>query len=217
MNDLTEFRELGLSETTLEALRAKGFEKPSAIQKLAIPGLLTGKRDLIGQAQTGTGKTAAFALPMLETLKRSKKIQALILAPTRELCLQIADEMNSLKGRHDLRIVPLYGGQPIELQLQQLSRGADIIAGTPGRVIDYSRSGALDLSKVEILVIDEADRMLDMGFIPDVKRIVSQMPRKGERQTLLFSATLDESILRLASGWLADPVVLESEPEKNGQ
>ena len=211
MNDLTEFRELGLSETTLEALRAKGFEKPSAIQKLAIPGLLTGKRDLIGQAQTGTGKTAAFALPMLETLKRSKKIQALILAPTRELCLQIADEMNSLKGRHDLRIVPLYGGQPIELQLQQLSRGADIIAGTPGRVMDHLRRGSVTFDALKFAVLDEADEMLDMGFVEEIEEILQLT--NADKRMLMFSATMPDEVRQIAEKFMQEPEILRAEPE----
>ena len=211
MNDLTEFRELGLSETTLEALRAKGFEKPSTIQLLAIPGLLSGSCDLIGQAQTGTGKTAAFALPMLETLKRSKKIQALVLSPTRELCLQIAEEMESLKGRSDLRIAPFYGGQSIDIQFQALKKGVDIAIGTPGRIMDHMRRGSIRFDGLKFAVLDEADEMLDMGFVEDIETILSET--NSDKRMLMFSATMPDEVRQIAEKFMQEPEILRAEPE----
>ena len=211
MNDLTEFRELGLSEITLEALRAKGFEKPSAIQKLAIPGLLSGSHDLIGQAQTGTGKTAAFALPMLETLSRSKKIQALVLSPTRELCLQIAEEMESLKGASDLRIAPFYGGQSIDIQLQTLKKGVDIAIGTPGRIMDHMRRGSIRFDGLKFAVLDEADEMLDMGFVEDIETILAET--NSEKRMLMFSATMPDEVRKIAEKFMQEPEIIRAEPE----
>ena len=145
MSDLDNFRKLGVSEEVLEALRAKGFEAPSPIQALTIPKLLEGAVDLIGQAQTGTGKTAAFGIPVIELCEGGgKKPQALILSPTRELSIQIAEELNSLKGKRKLRIAPFYGGQMIEIQLQRLRDGIDVVIGTPGRIMDLMERGKLD-------------------------------------------------------------------------
>ncbi|MBR2911804.1 MAG: DEAD/DEAH box helicase, partial [Lentisphaeria bacterium] len=192
----------------------------SPIQAMALPELLNG-RDLAGKAQTGTGKTAAFLLAVFTKLlnnplaeRKNAAPRVLILAPTRELAIQIYKDSCQLGVFTGLKSLVVFGGMDHAKQQQSLDCQLDILVGTPGRVIDYSRSRFLDLSRVEVLIIDEADRMLDMGFIPDVKRIVSQLPRRGDRQTLLFSATLDEDILRLSSGWLTDPFVVESEPEK---
>jgi len=215
------FLDLALHETVQFGIQHAGFEYCTPIQEMTLPPLLE-NRDLAGKAQTGTGKTAAFLLASFTRLlnnpppaeRQHATPRMVVMAPTRELAMQIHKDASELGIYTGLNIAVVFGGMDHEKQRAALDCPLDILIGTPGRVIDYSRSGALNLSKVEVLVIDEADRMLDMGFIPDVKRIVSQMPRKGERQTLLFSATLDESILRLASGWLADPVVLESEPEK---
>ncbi len=216
----TRFLDLPLHEDVQFGVQNAEFEYCTPIQAMTLPALLEG-RDLAGKAQTGTGKTAAFLLALFthllnKPLKEHKpgRARALVLAPTRELAMQIHKDAESLGIFTPLHNVVVFGGMDHEKQRRSLSGPIDVVIGTPGRVIDYSRGGDLDLSCVEILVIDEADRMLDMGFIPDVKRIVSQLPRKGERQTLLFSATLDEHILRLASGWLADPVIIESEPEK---
>ena len=200
-------------------VQAAGFKYCTPIQALALPVLLE-KRDLAARAQTGTGKTAAFLLaafsymlnnPLSDRAKKTPRM--LVLAPTRELAVQIHKDAEQLGVYSPLKSVVIFGGMDHEKQRRALDDELDVVIGTPGRVIDYSRSGSLDLSKVEILVIDEADRMLDMGFIPDVKRIVMQLPDREHRQTLMFSATLDESILRLSSGWLADPAVVESEPE----
>ena len=214
------FLDLALHQDVQFSVQAAGFEYCTPIQKLALPALLEG-RDLAARAQTGTGKTAAFLLAsftkLLNTPLEGRKNAApriLVLAPTRELAAQIHSDAEKLGVYTGLNSAVVFGGMDYEKQRRSLDCALDLVIGTPGRVIDYSRSGYLDLSKVEILVIDEADRMLDMGFIPDVKRIVSMLPRKGDRQTLMFSATLDESILRLASGWLADPYVVESEPDQ---
>ncbi len=216
----TRFLDLPLHEDIQFGLQQLNFEYCTPIQALAMPHLLAG-RDLAGKAQTGTGKTAAFlAAAFTNLLNHPRPVAAkpgcprmLVLAPTRELAIQIHKDAEAIGLFAPLKCVVVFGGMDHEKQRRELEREIDVVIGTPGRVIDYSRGGSLDLSRVEILVIDEADRMLDMGFIPDVKRIVSQLPRKGERHTMLFSATLDESILRLSSGWLADPVTVESEPE----
>ena len=182
--------------------------------------MLEGK-DLAGKAQTGTGKTAAFLLaaftkmlanPLAET--RNGRVRMLVLAPTRELAMQIHKDAENLGVFTGLTFRLVFGGMDYEKQRRSLDCPIDVLIGTPGRTIDFLRHGLIDLSKVEILVIDEADRMLDMGFIPDIKRIVASLPRKGERQTSLFSATLEQTVLRLASGWLVDPIILESEPEQ---
>ena len=220
---MTRFIDLPLDKTVQFGIQHAGFEYCTAIQEITMPPLLD-NRDLAGKAQTGTGKTAAFLLASFNKLLKNPLDAAqkrengtprmVVLAPTRELAMQIHKDASQLGIFTPLNIAVVFGGMDHEKQRAALNCQLDVLIGTPGRVIDYSRSGALKLGKVEILVIDEADRMLDMGFIPDVKRIVSQMPPKGKRQTLLFSATLDEKILHLASGWLTEPVVLESEPEK---
>jgi ATP-dependent RNA helicase RhlB len=215
------FLDLALHKEVQYGIQHAGFEYCTPIQEMTLPPLLE-NRDLAGKAQTGTGKTAAFLLASFTRLlnnppaegRKNGTPRMAVLAPTRELAIQIHKDACELGIFTGLNIAVVFGGMDHEKQRTALDCPLDVLIGTPGRVIDFTLSGALDLSKVEILVIDEADRMLDMGFIPDVKRIVSRMPAKGNRQTLLFSATLDESILRLASGWLADPVVLESEPEK---
>lgn len=214
------FLDLPLHEDVQFGIQHAGFEYCTPIQAMTLPVLLEG-RDIAGKAQTGTGKTAAFLLAVFTKLLRNPvenrkpgQPRALVLAPTRELAIQIHKDAESLGLFTSLNNVVVFGGMNHEKQRKSLESIVDVVIGTPGRIIDYSRSGSLDLRKVEILVIDEADRMLDMGFIPDVKRIVAQTPHKEERQTLLFSATLEENILRLASGWLIDPLIIESEPEK---
>lgn len=214
------FLDLPLHSDVQFGVQYAGFNYCTPIQALTLPILLD-NRDLAGKAQTGTGKTAAFLLASFTRLlnnplteQKNGQPRMLVLAPTRELAIQINKDAESLGIFTDLDSSAVFGGIDHEKQRRQLGTKLDLLVGTPGRIIDFMRSGTLDLSKIEILVIDEADRMLDMGFIPDVKRIVSQLPKCGERQTLLFSATLDENILRLSSGWLADPVVIESEPEK---
>ncbi len=216
------FLDLPIHEAVQFGIQHAGFEYCTPIQAMTLPHALS-RRDIAGKAQTGTGKTAAFLIAVFTQLlnnplnKDERKRgcpRALILAPTRELAIQIHKDAEALAVYTGLNCVVVFGGMDHEKQRQMLNADVDVLIGTPGRVIDYSRGSTLDLRRVEVLVIDEADRMLDMGFVPDVKRIVAQLPKKGERQTMLFSATLDDSILRLASGWLVDPVTLESEPEK---
>ena len=217
----TRFLDLDLHLLVKYGIQHAGFEYCTPIQQMSLPPLLE-QRDLAGKAQTGTGKTAAFLLASFTRLlnnplpepRVNAQPRMVVMAPTRELAMQIHKDACELGIFTNLNIAVVFGGMDHETQRRSLDCPLDILVGTPGRLIDYSRSGALDLSQVEILVIDEADRMLDMGFIPDVKRIVSRMPEKGKRQTLLFSATLEDRILTLASGWLADPVIYESEPEK---
>ena len=201
MDNLEKFRALGISECVLEALAQKGFVEPSPIQELTIPMLKNGEKDVVGQAQTGTGKTAAFGIPIIDTLERSENgPQALILSPTRELSIQIADELNSLKGNSPLRIAPFYGGQYIGLQLRKLEEGVDIVIGTPGRIIDLMERGKLNWEALRFAVLDEADEMLDMGFVDDIKQILSQTP--ADKRMLMFSATMPEEILAIAEQFM---------------
>lgn len=202
MTELDDFGSLGLSEETLEAIRAKGFETPSPIQRLTIPVLLEDKNDIIGQAQTGTGKTAAYALPVLEHVEPSAGyVQALVLVPTRELALQVTDEMSSLK-RGKTVVTAIYGGASVGEQLRRLKRGIDIVVGTPGRILDHLGRGTLDLSRLRYLILDEADQMLDLGFIDDVDRIIAHADES--RRLLLFSATMPERISQLAEKYMRD-------------
>ncbi len=203
MEKLEKFKNLGLSDNTLRALKKKGFEEPTPIQEKTIPILLKGECDLIGQAQTGTGKTAAFGLPIIEQIKeKAKQTQVLILAPTRELAIQISDELNSLKGSKKLHIVPIYGGQAIDLQLRSLKKRVDIVVGTPGRIIDHIRRKSMNLKEISHLVLDEADEMLNMGFLEDVEIIMNAT--NEEKRTMLFSATMPKEILRIAKKYMAD-------------
>jgi ATP-dependent RNA helicase RhlE len=211
-----KFRELDLIEPLLRAIRAEGYSSPTPIQELAIPPILDG-RDLQGCAQTGTGKTAAFALPILQRLSARRwrgggscPIRTLVLAPTRELALQIGDSFASY-GRHlDLKHTVIFGGVGQEPQVRALRRGADIVIATPGRLLDLCSQGFVHFEGLEVFVLDEADRMLDMGFIQDVRRIIAKLPRR--RQTLLFSATMPEAVLDLSQKILSDPVYVEATP-----
>ena len=206
-----KFEELGLAETLLRAVGAQGYCSPTKIQAAAIPPILEG-RDVLGCAQTGTGKTAAFALPTLQRLGRAecrvngrgRKIRALVLAPTRELALQIGESFRAYGRYTGVRCAVIYGGVGQAPQVRALNAGVDILVATPGRLLDLMQQGFVDLSHVEVLVLDEADRMLDMGFIHDLRRIVAKVPSR--RQTLLFSATMPAAIRQLADQWLRDPV-----------
>ncbi len=201
MKKLEQFRMLGLSENTLHALEKKGFEEPTPIQQKTIPILLKGEVDIIGQAQTGTGKTAAFGLPILEGIQeKSKTVQALILVPTRELAIQVSEELNSLKGEKNLQIVPIYGGQSMEEQLRRLRKGIDVVVGTPGRILDHLRRKSLRLGNISYLVLDEADEMLNMGFIDDVEEIIKNT--SAQKRMLLFSATMPEKIVHIAKKYM---------------
>jgi ATP-dependent RNA helicase DeaD len=206
------FRVLNLSEPVMRAVIEAGFEAPTPIQEQAIPILLAG-HDLIGQAQTGTGKTAAFALPLAERLDPTARYpQAIILLPTRELCIQVAQETHNLSKHRKLKVVPVYGGQPIDRQFRALGQGAQIVVGTPGRVLDHLRRGTLDLSHIRMVVLDEADEMLNMGFLEDVEEILKEAPK--ERQTALFSATIPPRIAALARDYLRAPQRVSIESKK---
>ena len=200
MKDLPEFRAIGVADELIPALVAKNFKTPSAIQSLAIPLLLSGEKDLIGQALTGTGKTAAFGLPVIQTLEPGKIPQALILAPTRELSIQIADELRSLTGEKPLRIVPFFGGQLITIQIGELKKGVDVAVGTPGRIMDLYRRGKLQLDQLKFAILDEADEMLDMGFIDDIREILSLI--NPDKRMLMFSATMPQEILDIAAEFM---------------
>jgi ATP-dependent RNA helicase DeaD len=199
-----QFEQLPLSKEVLKSVFDMGFREASPIQAEAIPYLLEG-RDIIGQAQTGTGKTAAFAIPVIERLDpKQRNIQALILCPTRELAVQVTEEFRKLlKYRQDLSVVSIYGGEPIARQFRALSRNPQIIVGTPGRLLDHFRRGSIRLNKVQMVVLDEADEMLDMGFRDDIETIVRATPKA--RQTVLFSATMSRPILELAAQYQRDP------------
>jgi ATP-dependent RNA helicase DeaD len=204
----TGFPGLQLAPAILQGIQALGYETPTPIQAECIPHLLEG-RDLLGQAQTGTGKTAAFALPLLSRLDvTSRRPQLLVLTPTRELALQVAEAFQSYAHFiRDFHVLPLYGGQGMQMQLRQLQRGAQVIVGTPGRVMDHLRRNSLSLAEIQALVLDEADEMLKMGFIEDIEWIFEQAPE--QRQVALFSATMPEPIRRVARKHLRDPVEIK--------
>jgi ATP-dependent RNA helicase DeaD len=195
------FKELGMSAEILKALEENRFKMPFPIQEEAIPYILRGV-DVIGQAHTGTGKTAAFALPLLTKLKPNGPIQVLILVPTRELAMQVTNEINKFAKYIHVRTVSIYGGQSIGIQHDQLRKGAQILVATPGRLIDHVKRGSIHLDHVKFVVLDEADRMLDMGFIDDIKFILFYV--NEDRQTCLFSATMPPEILRLAQEYMKD-------------
>ncbi|WP_296417866.1 DEAD/DEAH box helicase [Vulcanococcus sp. DEBay_Sum22DG08_74] len=209
------FTALGLGRPIVEAVLQKGYSQPSSIQQQCIPAVLAG-RDVMAAAQTGTGKTAGFTLPMLERLRhgphaRGRIVRSLVLTPTRELAAQVADNVKAYSRHLDLRSDVVFGGVKINPQITRLQAGADVLVATPGRLMDLVQQGAISLDRVEILVLDEADRMLDMGFIRDIQKILRLLPAK--RQNLLFSATFETSIRRLATGLLHEPVQLQVTPE----
>ena len=212
---MTTFKELQLIEPIQKALEAQGYETPTPIQQQAIPHVLQGK-DLFGCAQTGTGKTAAFAIPILqqlalrETEKGKRKISTLILTPTRELATQIEENFQEYGKNLDLRTAVIFGGVNQNNQVKRLQNGVDILVATPGRLLDLISQKYISLAHIEIFVLDEADRMLDMGFIHDVKKLLTIIPKK--RQTLFFSATMPDSILSLANSILTNPVKVEVTP-----
>jgi ATP-dependent RNA helicase RhlE len=204
-----EFRKFEISQPLLSALSAQGIHTPTPVQEQAIPAALSG-RDILGSAQTGTGKTVAFLLPGIETLAKrgpSREPRMLVLAPTRELVVQIADEAKKLAHHTNIRILAIFGGASIKQQIDKLSKGVDILVATPGRLIDLMGRGRVRFKHIELFVLDEADRMLDMGFLPDIKKIVASMPTN--RQTMLFSATLPQPIVSLANRFLKDPLRVE--------
>jgi ATP-dependent RNA helicase RhlB len=216
------FHDVELPSPLMHAISDLGFKYCTPIQAEILPSTLAG-RDATGKAQTGTGKTAAFLITIITRLLASplqkKRTQAsprvLILAPTRELVMQISEEARELSKYTSLNIVSVFGGMDYVKQRNQLARGSiDMVVATPGRLLDFKRKRDLTLKDVEILIIDEADRMLDMGFIPDVRSIIYSTPQKDKRQTMLFSATLSENIVRLATQWTRKPVIIEIEPEQ---
>ncbi len=197
------FANLGLSEVLLESITQVGFKKPTPIQEAAIPALMSGQ-DIIGQAQTGSGKTAAFGLPIIDVIEeRDRRIQALILTPTRELAIQVSDALHNYGKHKRIETLAIYGGQAYERQFRGLQRGVHIVVGTPGRVMDHMRRGTLKLEDLRFFVLDEADEMLDMGFVDDIETILSQVPE--DRQTALFSATMPQRIANLANTYMRDP------------
>lgn len=198
------FYEFGISDEVLNALSDMGFEEPTQIQKIAIGPALKG-RDIIGLAQSGTGKTAAFGIPIVERGTRLKKKNpyAIVLAPTRELAVQVAQELNRIGQNKGITSVPIYGGQSIERQIRSLKRGVHVVVGTPGRVIDHIQRKTLILKDIGIVVLDEADEMLNMGFIDDMERILKEVPK--DRQTMLFSATMPEEIVRISGKYMREP------------
>jgi ATP-dependent RNA helicase DeaD len=197
------FNDLPLSDSVLKGINAMGFKKPTQIQAESIAPLLK-SRDVIGQARTGTGKTAAFAIPMVEGINlNDRQVQGLVLAPTRELAIQTAKHISKIGKYTNVKVCPIYGGQKISHQIKQLRKGVHIVVGTPGRILDHLGRGTLNLKAVKTVVLDEADRMLDMGFIKDINRILSKVP-KG-KQTSLFSATMDQNIWRICNEYMDNP------------
>jgi len=202
----TNFIELGISKPIASALETLGFIEPTEIQEKTIPLLLAGQ-DVLASAQTGSGKTAAYALPVIERLqRRGNAPRALVLVPTRELGLQVEEQFGKLSRGSGLRMVTLYGGTGYGKQIHALRRGVDVIVATPGRLMDHLEQKYVDISKVEVLVLDEADRMLDMGFLPPVRKIISKISR--ERQTMMFSATIDARVERIAAEFLRNPAIV---------
>lgn len=205
---LEKFQNLNISEVIIRALNEMGFEEPTPIQAESIPVAMSGS-DMIGQAQTGTGKTAAYGIPVLEKILKaepSKDIQTVVLSPTRELAMQVAEELNHLAQFTNIQALPIYGGQDMERQLRRLRKYPQIIVATPGRLIDHMKRGTIDLSHITTIVLDEADEMLDMGFIDDINLIMAATP--NTRQTLLFSATMPKPIQQLAETFLHDPLII---------
>jgi ATP-dependent RNA helicase DeaD len=208
---VSNFQDFHLSPKVEKAILALGYEEPTPIQEKAIPPVLEG-RDVVGQAQTGTGKTAAFGIPIVERVSPGARLpEALVLTPTRELCLQVAGEIAKLGRLKNVTTLPVYGGQSIERQVRALRRGVAVVIGTPGRILDHLQRGTLKLERVKVVVLDEADEMLDMGFIDDIENILAVTPK--ERQTLLFSATIPEQVVRLAQRHLSDPLRITVNPE----
>ena len=210
MEEFISFEDLGLDEETLVAVAAKGFEQPSPIQVLAIPRLLDGDANIIAKARTGTGKTAAFGIPLVQKIKEDKgKVCALVLTPTRELALQVSKEIDSLHSKKFPRITSVYGGTGMNEQLRNLRRGVEIVVGTPGRVKDHLERGSLNISNIDYFILDEADEMLDMGFIEDIEDIFNQA--NPNSRVLLFSATMPQPILNIASRFMGDYEIVEEE------
>ena len=207
---LEKFEQLMISEPVLRALNDMGFEEPTPIQQEAIPVAMSGK-DMIGQAQTGTGKTAAFGLPVLERVDGNERhVQVVILSPTRELAIQVAEELNKMAQYTDITALPIYGGQDINRQFRALKKNPQIIVATPGRLMDHMDRGSIKFEDVKIVVLDEADEMLNMGFVDDINKILGAIPE--DHQTLLFSATMPKAIRELAETYLTEPTLIRMKP-----
>ncbi len=208
---VTMFGDITLSKKTAAAIIEMGFEEPSPIQSQTIPLVLNGN-DVLGQAQTGTGKTAAFGIPIMERITEAKQIQALVLTPTRELAIQVSEELAKIGKFKRIKTLPIYGGQAIERQIRTLKLGVQVVVGTPGRLLDHIRRRTIKLDNVKILVLDEADEMLDMGFVDDIESILQHVP--SERQTLLFSATMPSEIMALADKYMRERVTVTISKEQ---
>jgi ATP-dependent RNA helicase RhlE len=214
--NMSDFQSLGLSEKLLQAVKNEGYTSPTPVQEQSIPPLLAG-RDVLGVAQTGTGKTAAFALPVLQVMSRSRPqgkrfVRALVLSPTRELAAQIDERFSAYSEHLDIRHRVIFGGVSQNPQVRALQRGVDVLIATPGRLLDLIGQGHIDITKVEFFVLDEADRMLDMGFIRDIQKVLKLLPQR--RQNLLFSATMPTSISNLAGSFLNDAVMVDVSPKE---
>ncbi|MEX0889945.1 MAG: DEAD/DEAH box helicase, partial [Balneolaceae bacterium] len=214
---ITTFSDLGISESICTAIQEMGFEAPTKIQEAAIPAILKGG-DVAGQAQTGTGKTAAFSIPLLERVDTGlNQTQGLVLCPTRELAVQSTGEILKL-GSHckGIHVTPVYGGQPIGRQISQLKRGSHIVVGTPGRLIDHLKRGTLNLESLRMVVLDEVDEMLNMGFRDDIEQILGFAGEGNTRQTVMFSATLSAAIKKLMKRWFDNPELIQVESQVSG-
>ncbi len=205
-----KFSEMSVSDRTIAALNEMGYNEATEVQEKSIPAIIAGK-NIIVRSQTGTGKTAAFGIGLMELLSANSRSKALILAPTRELIVQITKELRSIAKNHRMRIYAIYGGQDINAQIKLLQRGFEIIAATPGRLLDHIERGTVDLADVNCIVLDEADRMLDMGFKDDINSILEQVNAK--RQMMLFSATIDRQILTIAENYMGDHDIIEAGAE----
>lgn len=205
------FKDLGISELVLKSVEDMGYEEPTKIQEEVVPVILDGN-DVIAQAQTGTGKTAAFGMPLVDMIEGGKGLQGLVLSPTRELAIQVAGEVRKLGKHKNIKEVAIYGGQPIDRQIRSIKQGANIVVGTPGRVLDHINRRTLNLSNIKFVVLDEADEMLDMGFIEDIETILSNTG--AERQTMLFSATMPREIKDIAKKYMKSPVHVSVMPKE---
>ena len=213
---MTKFSDLGLKQEILDGIEALGYEQPMPVQEKVIPAMLADRKDLVALAQTGTGKTAAFGLPLLQLLDvENPRVQALVLSPTRELCMQIAKDIENYASKmRGVHIIPVYGGENIMVQYKKLRQNPQIVVATPGRVIDLIRRGKIDLSAVTSLVLDEADEMLNMGFQEDLETILSEVP--SDRRTLLFSATMPKEIARISKKYMHDAEEFEIGTRNSG-
>ncbi len=212
MNTTEQFEQLGLSENLVQILIKQGFEEATPIQKKIIPMVLNSQNGIVAQAPTGTGKTLAFGLPLIDLLKeKSNHVQVIILTPTRELAIQVSDELNTFKGKSRLSVSPIYGGQSITLQIRRLRSGIDIVVGTPGRIIDHIKRGTLKLDYISYFILDEADEMLNMGFIDDIEEILKST--NDDKRMLMFSATIPQEIRQMAKKYISDCKFITIEKE----